>query len=328
MDLQIVLTSHAAGCTFQIEVLPSCKSRLMKRAVSVSIGSSKRDKAVELELLGEQVRIERIGTDGDMEKAARIYRELDGKVDSFGVGGADLWLEVEGKRYPIHSVKPMFRFVQQTPIVDGSGLKHTLEAQIAQFIEREIGRDVQQKKVLMTSGIDRWGMVVSFINSGYECVFGDAMFALRLPLPIRSKQSLKILFTILAPIATRLPFEWLYPTGESQERRTPKWGKYYNWANVIAGDCHFVKRFMPDRLDNKIIATNTTTRDDVALFRRAGVRHLVTSTPVIDGRSFGTNMMEAALVAAAGMERRLTRDELAGIVEEVGFEPQVTTLNP
>jgi hypothetical protein len=38
----------------------------MKRAVSISIGSSKRDKAVVVELLGEQVSIERIGTDGDM----------------------------------------------------------------------------------------------------------------------------------------------------------------------------------------------------------------------------------------------------------------------
>jgi hypothetical protein len=38
----------------------------MKRAVSVSIGSSKRDKAVEIELMGEEVSIERIGTDGDM----------------------------------------------------------------------------------------------------------------------------------------------------------------------------------------------------------------------------------------------------------------------
>jgi tartrate dehydratase alpha subunit/fumarate hydratase class I-like protein len=58
----------------------------MKRAVSISIGSSKRNKAVEVELLGEKVLIERIGTDGSMEKAAQLYRELDGKVNAFGVG--------------------------------------------------------------------------------------------------------------------------------------------------------------------------------------------------------------------------------------------------
>lgn len=71
----------------------------MKRAVSISIGSSKRDKAVTVKLLGEEVSIERIGTDGDMEAAARKYQELDGKVDAFGVGGADLGLMVDDKWY-------------------------------------------------------------------------------------------------------------------------------------------------------------------------------------------------------------------------------------
>ena len=62
----------------------------MKRAVSVSIGSSKRNKAVEVTLLGEKVSIERIGTDGDMEAAALKYKELDGTVDAFGVA-AETW---------------------------------------------------------------------------------------------------------------------------------------------------------------------------------------------------------------------------------------------
>ena len=55
----------------------------MKHAVSVSIGSSRRDKRVEITLLDEQIIIERIGTDGDMDKAANLYRELDGNVDAF-----------------------------------------------------------------------------------------------------------------------------------------------------------------------------------------------------------------------------------------------------
>ncbi len=107
----------------------------MKRAVSISIGSSKRDKAVEVDLLGEEVSIERIGTDGDMEKAAQMYKELDGKVDAFGVGGADLGTMVDEKWYPLYSVQKMVRFVKQTPIVDGAGLKNTLENRLAPFID-------------------------------------------------------------------------------------------------------------------------------------------------------------------------------------------------
>ena len=76
----------------------------MKRAVSISIGSSKRNKAVEVTLLGEKISIERIGTDGDMEAAALKYKELDGTVDAFGVGGGDLGAMTDGKWYPFHSV--------------------------------------------------------------------------------------------------------------------------------------------------------------------------------------------------------------------------------
>ena len=53
-------------------------------------------------------------------------------------------------------------------------------------------------------------------------------------------------------------------------------------------------------MPGKVVVTNTTTEADVKFLKEAGVKYLVTSTPVLDGRSFGTNMMEAALVAASG----------------------------
>jgi hypothetical protein len=299
----------------------------MKRAVSISIGSSKRNKQVEVELLGEKVCIERIGTDGDMEKAAQAYKELDGKVDAFGVGGADLGVRVAEKWYPLYSVQPMIRFIEKTPVVDGAGLKNTLEKRIAPFLEARIGDYLREKKAFVTLGVDRWGMTRSFVDAGYECIYGDLMFGLGLPIPVRGVRSLKILAAVLMPVAGRLPFEWVYPTGEKQEKRIPKWEKYYQWAEVIAGDCHYIKRHMPGRLEGKVIATNTTTPEDVALFRQAGVKYLVTTTPVLDGRSFGTNMMEAALIAASGKGRALSYEELNQLLDRLGFEPQLQELN-
>jgi hypothetical protein len=298
----------------------------MKRAVSISLGSSKRNSSVELELLGERVCIERIGTDGDMERAAQLYGELDGHVDALGVGGTDLALTVGDKRYVLHSVKPMVRLVKQTPLVDGSGLKNTLERGIASFIDAEIGPP-QPRRVLMTSGADRWGMSMSFMDGGYEGVFGDLMFGLGVPLPLRSAAAIKRVAALLFPVVTRLPFEWLYPTGEKQEINTPKFGRWYEWASVIAGDCHFIKRFMPARLDGKIICTNTTTPEDVDAFRTTGARYLVTTTPRLGGRSFGTNMMESMLVAVSGKGRRLTDSELEDLIGMLGLRPHIERLN-
>jgi hypothetical protein len=301
----------------------------MKRAVSISIGSSKRNKAVEANLLGEQVRIERIGTDGDMEAAARKYQELDGKVDAFGVGGADLGAIIEGKFYPFHSVQKLVRFIKKTPVVDGGGLKNTLENRAPAFLDEKLGDyiNARGRKVMVTVGVDRWGLSKSFVEQGYETVFCDLMFALGIDIPVRSLKGLKTLAALMIPVVTRFPFEWLYPTGEKQDIRTPKYVKWYDWATVVAGDCHYIKKHMPDNMQGKVIVTNTTTPEDVALFRKCGVKYLITTTPVLDGRSFGTNMMEAALVAVAGKGRALTWPELNDLIDKLGLQPQLQELN-
>jgi len=300
----------------------------MKRAVSISLGSSRRNKAVTVRLLGEEVSIERIGTDGDMEAAARLYQELDGRVDAFGVGGADLGLMVDKKWYPLYSVRPMVRFVKKTPLVDGTGLKITLERKAAAFLDAHIKDyiDARGRKAFIMTGADRWGLTASFTEAGYECIFGDMMFSLGIPIPLRSPQQLKVLAAILMPIAGRLPFEWVYPTGEKQEERKPKHVRIFHWATVVAGDCHYIKRYMPDDMQGKVVVTNTTTPEDVELFRRCGVKYLVTTTPVLEGRSFGTNMMEAALIAVSGKGRVLTQEEYDALLQQLGFEPTLLEL--
>jgi len=308
----------------------------MKKAISISIGSSQRDKAVEIELLGETVHISRVGTDGDMVAARKMYRELDGQVDAFGVGGTDLGLFVDNKWYPLHSILPIVQDVTQTPVVDGCGLKNTLEARSAQVLEEEISDYLDQigRKALVMTAVDRYGLLRAFMDSGYECVFGDAMFSLGVNLPIKKEQGVKTLAALLIPIVSRLPFSWVYPVGENQMKRTPKFEWAFQEASVIAGDCHYITRYMPDHMEGKVIVTNTTTEYDTNLFRDAGVKYLLTTTPVLEGRSFGTNMMEAALLAASGYTGKVDyRDHvryfgmISELVNAVGFRPQLQELN-
>lgn len=306
----------------------------MKRAVSISIGSSRRDKVVEVELMGETVRIERMGTDGDMEKAARLYQELDGVVDAFGVGGTDLGLLVDGRWFPMHSVQSLIRFVHKTPVVDGNGLKATLEPKVKRVLTETLAHAIPTKTALVTTAVDRWGMARAAIESGFRVTFGDMIYSLGIPYPLHSLRGVKVMAAVLMPLVTRLPFTWVYPVGESQGKRHPKFTRYFSEANVVMGDCHYVYRYMPDDMRGKVVVTNTTTPEDVETFRQCGVRYLVTTTPVLDGRSFGTNMMEAALLAAAGRTEPVDyahADEylawLERIVDEMKMQPQIQELN-
>ncbi len=299
----------------------------MKRIVSVSLGSSKRNHTATVDVMGEEVVVERIGTDGSIDKAIAMIRELDGKVDAFGMGGIDLYVYAGGRRYKFRDAQRIAAAAVKTPIVDGSGLKNTLERRVVRFVDEHI-MPLKGKKVLMVSSVDRFGMAEGMVAAGADIVFGDAMFGLGIKLPLRSMRAVTVVARLLMPVLTQVPFTWLYPTGEKQERREVKFEEYYEWADVIAGDYLYIERHMPDHLPGKIILTNTVTPANIVELKRRGIATLVTTTPNLGGRSFGTNLMEALVVAAAGKrQEQMTAADYEAWLDKIAFTPRVERLN-
>ncbi|NLX70987.1 MAG: quinate 5-dehydrogenase [Clostridiales bacterium] len=301
----------------------------MKRIVSVSIGASSRNHRVTMNICGQDFIIERIGTDGNIGKAISLIKELDGKVDVFGMGGIDLYLYGRnGRKYIIRAALPIARAAIKTPIVDGSGLKNTLERNVINFISQQCNIYLNQKKVLLVSGMDRFGMAEAFTDMGCSMIFGDIIFALGLPIPIHSLKNLHRLAAVLMPVISRMPFEFLYPTGKKQEEVMSRYSRYYHMADIIAGDFLYIKRYLPDDLNGKIIVTNTVTLQDVQLLKERGVKLLVTSTPEFNGRSFGTNVIEALIVSLSGKRPEdITPDMYTDMIREFGIKHRVEYLN-
>lgn len=271
------------------------------KVVGVSLGSSRRDHEASLTLAGRDVLIARRGVDGDFARAADLLRSLDGTVDAIGLGGIDRWLVLDGRRYAIRDAETLVRSVSKTPVVDGSGLKAAWEPAV---IRRLIagGRIDPSQRVLMVSALDRFGMADAFYRAGFPTVAGDLMFAARIDYPIRSREELIELGERLLPEFVTRPFGELYPVGEEQEAEPdPRYARYFDSAEIVAGDFHLIRRYLPESLGGKIVITNTTTASDLDLLAERGARLVITTTPVVDGRSFGTNVVEAAVVAVTGL---------------------------
>jgi len=300
----------------------------MKHVVSISLGSSSRDKRVEFKLGDETIIMERMGCDGDEKKARALYADMDGKVDAFGVGGVELYVRVVNKNYPLRSGLNLIKEVKRTPCTDGRGLKLTMEQNIFQIAEPQCHRPVSPRRGMMPVAADRYGMAESLHRAGFELVFCDLMFGLGIPLPVYGLARLRTLAAILMPVVGLMPISMLYPTGQNQDENVPKYEKWFNYGPVIAGDFQYIRRHMPLDLTGKVIITNTTTFNDVELMQSRGVSYLVTSTPRIEGRSFGANVLEAALIAYSGKGRELTDAELSALVKELNLKPHVQELNP
>lgn len=300
----------------------------MKRVVSVSLGSSGRDHKVQVELLGEQFEIERLGMDGDFNRALAKLQELDGQVDAIGLGGIDVYVYAGNKKYAFKDGLKLMEAVKKTPVVDGSGLKNTLERETVNYLLRETNYLNKDTRVLMVSAVDRFGMAQAFTTAGCDVTFGDLIFAAGIPYPIKTLEELEEMAGKLLPEMTKLPFHMLYPTGKKQESRdeekAKKYAQYYRDADVIAGDFHFIKRYLPNNLNGQIIITNTTTAADVEFLRQSGASRLVTTTPVFEGRSFGTNVIEGVLVALLGKPwEEVTPEEYLNLIKRLEFKPRI-----
>lgn len=304
------------------------ESKIDKNVVSVSLGSSKRDHTAYAELLGKKFKIERIGTDGDIKKAIELLKQMDGKVDAFGLGGIDLYLGAGEKRYVIRDALKLKNAVLDTPVVDGSGIKNTLERDVVEVLN-QAGIPLKGKNVLMTSAVDRFGLAETLHNAGCKMLFGDFIFGLGLPIPIRTIKSLKILAKLLLPIFTKLPFKILYPIGSEQEKAPKKkYEKYYLEADIIAGDFHFIKKYMPDNLAGKMIITNTITAEDINELKKRNLDILVTVTPEFSGRYFGTNVIDAIVVSLIEKPvEEITFDDYRILLSKLKFSPKINYLH-
>lgn len=300
----------------------------MRKIVSVSLGSSKRDHEVDVELLGEEFNIKRVGADGDFDRAKALLEKYDGQVDAIGLGGIDIYLDSPTTRYELVDGAKLRDVVKKTPVVDGSGLKNSVEPAAVRWLGEQPGFNLPDKKVLMVSAVDRLGMARAFSDAGADVVFGDLIFALGVRVPVRSMDKLAELADELLPKIVKTPFDKLYPIGAEQDAEPdPKYSEFYEEADIIAGDFHYIRRYMPPDLAGKTILTNTVTSEDVEQLRQRGVAYLVTTTPEFNGRSFGTNVLEAAFLALLRKKwEDVTADEYLDLLQKLDYHPKMRRL--
>jgi hypothetical protein len=306
---------------------PSSDSSVQK-VVSVSLGSSSRNHTTRQVFLGQEFEISREGYDGDFNAVKKRFRELNGKA-SLGIGGQDRYLRVKNRCYEFMHARQLVRLAPDSHVVDGSGLKNTLERKCIRYLIDQGTIPIEGRRVFLTSGLDRFGMAESMVEAGCKVVFGDLVVALNINIPIHSLDRLAWWARVLMPAVVHFPNSWLYPTGENQQQKSGKNFHYhYEEADIVAGDFHYIRRYAPEKMSGKTVITNTVTPSDVDLLTRAGVKWLVTTTPDFDGRSFGTNVLEAVFVTLLGKsDGEVSDSEYYDLIDKLDLKPRIEELN-
>lgn len=302
--------------------------------LSVSLGSHRRDCQLEDTFGGQRIRIARFGTDGDVDQAVHVLKKYDGKVDAFGIGGTDIYLGSKERRFPMRDGKRMADAVQKTPVVDGSGLKHSHEKRVIERLTHHPEIKIRGERVLMPCAMDRYGMAEGIVGVGGITTFADLLFALPGVPPSMVQHKLEDLLALAEkvwPDLSKKSSGFLYPTGKYQDdppRNHPAIHALYDEASVIAGDWYLIRKYLPPSLNGKTVITNTLREDGIDMLRQRGVRWLVTTTPDMGyGVSFGTNVLEAIIVALLDKKpEELTDNDYLNAIDEFGIEPRIQRL--
>lgn len=295
-----------------------------KSVMVVSLGPSAQDREFDVTFLDQTIHVERRGTDGSVEKAGQLLSENDGKVDAFGLDSMNMKFVIGHRVYHHEEITALARQAKKTPVVDGTGLKTTLERWAISDVARKIPGIFSNKMVFITSGIDRHHMATVLEASGARLVFGDPVIHFGLPFRLKSMRQLEWYARFALPRLCKRPYKALYPVGSRQEQTRPLRPTYWQRADIIAGGLHYIRRYGPDSLRNKVIVTNALMKEDLDDLRKRGVRTIITTTPEIDGESFGTNVLEAIFTALLDKgDEPITTDDYLNLISRTGIEPRI-----
>ena len=174
-----------------------------------------------------------------MEKAHRLFTELDGKVDALGVGGVDLYVRLDRREYPLHAALKLVEGVRQTPVVDGRGLKHTLERRVFELAAPALGEIPHFRRAFVPVAVDRLGLAHAVSEVADEVIFGDLMVALGIPIPIRGLRRYYQVARVMLPFVSHFPMSMLF-YGSGGAESEPKYTRYWRGYDLLAGGLLFL----------------------------------------------------------------------------------------
>jgi predicted amino acid dehydrogenase len=284
-------------------------------------------------ILGEQVQFHRLGCRGDVEKARQLIRDNDGKVDAIGLEGFPASLQLAGVSRPHAIGATLAAEAKSTPVVDGSGVRPSLESWSIILADRAQPGIFSQKRVLMVPGLNHDSLARSLSRHASEIRYADPVVYFALPdFPGTGMQQLA--HQLAAPTLEQLkdaPFRRITP--QPGQPGTARAAKPFEWADILAGDIGAIRRYAPQKLNRKTVVVEWASQDDLDDLRARGVALVISLIPSLEGDG-GMDRRSSALVEAllAALRARpdlpLTENTYLDMIASLQWQPAIHVLQP
>ncbi len=303
----------------------------MKRVLVIHLNESEATATVSF--LGQPIELILRGCQGDVEQARQLIADFDGKVDAIALDGLSAELQLGSAHRPHALGASLLDDAQQTPVVDGSGIRAGLERWAVILADRAEPGIFAEKRILMTPGLNHGGLAQAFERHSTAIRYADPFIYFDLPQApgVGSKATLKQAGPATLERLKDAPFRRIHPqTGEPHRARS---ADPFGWADVIAGEIGAIRRYAPAALKRKTVVVECATEEDLQDLRKRGVSIVATMMPSLDGDGtlgrWSAAVIEAVLVALrTDREATLTEDTYLDLMADIQWSPAIRYLQP
>jgi len=303
----------------------------VKQVVSISLGSSADDYGFETEFLGQDFMVRRLGSDGDLEKAAKLLLRWDKEAEAIGLGHIKFPNGI-GPRYlrkkQDHKLRELGAQIQ-TPVTTGSALRDVSFEWALRFIEYKFGNYFNNVRCLFFSGMNSYRIAKVMSEFTDNLTFADPVLENGIPKFINSLKDLETYAQTAHEVLQWIPSKTL--TNSAVPIKI--WNEYTlrkaaQKADMIIvpfyGFHDYLKNFTLEELGGKTIITATAYDERVTFLKERGVDVIIDTTPKILERVVAPNLLEALFLAALGRKKdQLHSDDLLELISSQKMDPRV-----
>jgi predicted amino acid dehydrogenase len=295
----------------------------MKKVVTVTLGSSKRDFEFKTEFLGQSFSVRRLGADQDTGKAWELMRRQQATADAIGLGEISDHYQVGLRTVVNKETKRLTNVVTRVPVTTGATLRRLLQVRAIRYVQKELGHYFNNNLVLFLSGMRNYDMAVAMADYTKNLSFADALFQTGAPKMLGSLEQLEL-------YAKGSNFMLSGKTGQILEGALSGL-KNKLVADVVAKSHVIVGTFAEIKavgnatnLEGKTIITSAVTDERMVYFAKCKVNLVIDVSPKLFPEVVGINTIEAMILAALEKpQEEVSDDDFDEILTELQVTPRL-----
>jgi predicted amino acid dehydrogenase len=295
----------------------------MKKVVTVTLGSSKRDFEFKTEFLGQSFSVRRMGADQDTGKAWELMRRQQATADAIGLGEISDHYNVGLRTVVNKETQRLTNVVTRVPVTTGATLRRLLQVRAVRYVQKELGHYFNNNLVLFLSGMRNYDMAVALSDYTKNLSFADALFQTGAPKMLSSLEQLEL-------YAKGSKFMLSGRTGQMLEAslsgiKNKLVADVVTKSHVIVGTFAEIKAVgNATNLEGKTLITSAVTDERMAFFTKCKVNLVIDVSPMLFPEVVGINTIEAMILATLEKpQEEVSDDDFDEILTELDVKPRL-----